>query len=177
LTYQFQFIYNQVMEITWDAFILLIFGAFVIYGAFISKNRILGILVNLYIAIAITLMAGDSIYNIASNLPLITNSIVVTKFGTLTLTLILSAGLLTIKSELSDLDSGDSLSKPIAGTYGFLTAGLLLSAIFGFMGYTELANLDSNFALIVTNLTPAFAVAPVLLMIASAFGRRGKRKR
>lgn len=177
MTYQFLFIYNQVMEITWDVFILLVFGAFVIYGAFISKNRILGILVNLYIAIAITLMAGDSIYNIASNLPLITNNIVVTKFGALTLTLILSAGLLTIKSELSDLDSGDSLSKPIAGTYGFLAAGLLLSAIFGFMGYTELANLDSNFALIVTNLTPAFAVAPVLLMIASAFGRKGKRKR
>jgi hypothetical protein len=165
------------MEVTWDAFILLIFGAFVVYGAFISKNRILGVLINLYIAIAITLLAGDTIFNIASNIPLITNNVALTRFGTLTLTLILAAGLLTIKSELSDLDSGDSLSKVTAGTYGFLTAGLLLSAIFGFMGQTQLVNLDSNFALIVINFTPAFAVAPVLIMIASAFTKRGKKKR
>lgn len=166
------------MEVTWDVFILIVFGAFVIYGAFISKNKILGVLVNLYIAIAITLLAGDAIYNIASNLPLITNNLVVTKFGTLTLTMVLAAGLLTIKSELSGLDSGDSLSKVMAGTYGFLTAGLILSAIFGFMSYTELINLDSNFALIVTNFTAAFAVAPVVLMIATAFTRkRGKKKK
>lgn len=160
------------MEITWDVFVLLVFGAFVVYGALISKSRILGILVNLYIAIAVTLLAGSSIYNAVSNFSLITNRINITEFGTLTLTMVIITGLLTIKSELSDLDSGDSISKVMAGVYGFLTAGLFLSATFSFMSYTELANLNSNFALIITNLTPAFAIIPAGLMIITAFTKR-----
>lgn len=160
------------MEITWDVFVLLVFGAFTIYGALISRNRILGILINLYIAIAVTLFAGETIFAAASNLTLITNNFAVTEFGAYTLTTVIITGLLTIKSELSDLDSGDALSKLMAGIYGFLTAGLSLAAIFSYMSYTELINLNSNFALIIMTFAPAFAVAPVLLMIITAFTKR-----
>lgn len=164
------------MEITWDLFVLLVFGIFIIYGALISKNRILGVLINLYIAVAATLLAGDTIYVLASNSDFITGNFTVTEFSVKTVTLVVLAGLLTIKSELSDLDSGNSLSKTLAGVYGFLTAGLFLSAVFNFMSPTELVNLDSNFALIVTNFTAGFAVAPVALMIATAFTKRKKRR-
>lgn len=164
------------MEITWDLFILIVFGSFVIYSAFISKNKIMGVLVNIYIAIAVTLLAGEAIFNLSSNIPLITDNIAITKFGTLTLTMMITAGLLTIKSELSDLDSGNSLSKTIAGAYGFLAAGLTLSAIFGFMSHTELLNLNSNFAIILVNFTAFFALAPAVVMISTSFIKKKKKK-
>ncbi|MDD3679067.1 MAG: hypothetical protein PHT36_02385 [Patescibacteria group bacterium] len=160
------------MQLTWDLIVLATFGAFIIYGGLISRNRILGVLVNLYIAIAATVFAGDLVYDFASNFSLISANLTITEFGTKTLLMILITGLLTIKSELSDLDSGDSLSKLMGGIYGFLTAGLFLAALFGFMSYTELANLDSNFALIVTNFTAAFALVPALIMIGSSFMKR-----
>lgn len=160
------------MEITWDVFILLVFGAFVIYGALIGKRKILGILVNLYIALAVVLVAGDLIYNFASNFQLITNNFAVTEFGAKTITLVLITGILTIKSEVSGLDSGDSLSTIMTAVYGFLAAGLFLSAAFSFMGPSELLAVDSNFANIVYNFRAVWVLAPVALMVGGSFLRR-----
>ncbi len=160
------------MEITWDLFILLVFGAFIIYGALIGKRRILGILVNLYIAYAVVLVAGEIIYSFASNFQLLTNNFTVTEFGTKTLALVIITGLLTIKSEVAGLDSGDSLSKIMTGIYGLLTAGLFLSAVFSFMSPSELLAVDSNFANVVYNFRAAWALAPVALMIGGSFLKR-----
>lgn len=160
------------MEITWDLFIILVFGVFVIYGALIGRNKILGILVNLYIALAVILVAGDFIYDFASNFQLITNSVIVTEFGTKTLAMVLITGILTIKSEVSGLDSGNSLSKIMTALYGFLAAGLFLSAAFYFMSPSELLAVDSNFANIVYNLRAAWVLAPVALIIGGSFIKR-----
>lgn len=160
------------MQITWDIFIMLVFGVFVIYGALIGKNRILGILVNLYIALAVILVAGDLIYDLASNLQLLTNNFTVTEFGAKTLSMVLITGILTIKSEVSGLDSGDSLSTVMTALYGFLAAGLFLSAAFAFMSPSELLAVDSNFANIVYNFRAAWVLAPIALMFGGSFIKR-----
>lgn len=157
------------MQITWDLFILLVFGVFLIYGALIGKNKILGILVNLYIALAVVLVAGNFIYDFASNLQLLTNNFTVTAFGAKTLSLVIITGLLTIKSEVSGLDTGGSISQLMTALYGFLTAGLFLSAAFSFMSPSELLAVDSNFANIVYNFRAAWVAAPVAVMIISSF--------
>lgn len=165
-------IYNQFMNISWDLFILLVIGAFVIYGALISKNKILGLLVNLYIALAVVLISGDSIYNFVANFSIISNSVTITEFGTKTITLVALVGLLTIKSEIAGLDSGGSVSKLMAGVYGALTAGLLLSAIISFMSVTERVSISSNFANIIYTFRALFAFAPMVPIIGSAFVKR-----
>lgn len=172
MTYEFAYRYNYDMQITWDLFILLIFGVFLIYGALIGKNKILGILVNLYIALAVVLVAGDWIYDLASSLQLITNNITVTEFGAKTLSLVVIAGILTIKSEVSGLDSDGSISQLMTALYGFLTAGLFLSMAFSFMSPSELLAVDSNFANIVYNFRAAWVAAPVALMVAGSFIRK-----
>lgn len=169
LTYKFLISYNHDMQITWDLFILLIFGVFVIYGALIGKNKILGILVNLYIALAVVIVAGDIIYDLASNFQLLTNNFTITEFGAKTLALVIITGLLTIKSEVSGLDTGGSISQLMTALYGFLTAGLFLSAAFSFMSPSELLAVDSNFANIVYNWRAAWVTAPVAVMIISSF--------
>ncbi|MDD3480927.1 MAG: hypothetical protein PHW75_01725 [Patescibacteria group bacterium] len=160
------------MNISWDLFVLLVFGAFTVYGALIGRNKILGILVNLYIALAVVLLAGDVIYSFASNFSLITNNFVVTEFGAKTISLVVITGLLTIKSEVSGLDSGNSIGTVMTAVYGFLTAGLFLAAAFSFMSLTERIALDSNFANMVYNFRALFALAPVTLMIVTSFTRR-----
>jgi len=160
------------MNISWDLFVLLVFGALTIYGALIGKNKILGILVNLYIALAVVLISGDMIYSFASNFSLISNNFAVTEFGVKTIALVTITGLLTIKSEVSGLDSGDSIGTLMTGAYGLLAAGLFLSAAFSFMSFSERLALDSNFVNLVYNFRAIFAFAPALLMIGSAFIRR-----
>jgi hypothetical protein len=160
------------MQITWDLFILLVFGVFVIYGALIGKNKILGILVNLYIALAVVLVAGDLIYDFASNFQLLTNNFTITEFGTKTITMVIIAGILTIKSEVSGLDSGDSLSTIMTALYGLLAAGLFLSSAFSFMSPSEMLAVDSNFANIVYNFRAAWGLAPVALKISGSFIRK-----
>jgi hypothetical protein len=160
------------MQLTWDLFILLVFGVFVIYGALIGKNKILGILVNLYVALAVVLVAGEYIYDFASSLQLLTNNFTVTEFGAKTLSLVIITGLLTIKSEVSGLDSGGSISPLMTAVYGFLTAGLFLSSAFNFMSPSELLAVDSNFANLVYNFRAAWVAAPVLLMVTGSFIKR-----
>lgn len=160
------------MQITWDLFILLVFGVFVIYGALIGKNKILGILVNLYVALAVVLVAGDLIYDFASNFQLLTNNFTITEFGAKTLSLVIITGILTIKSEVSGLDTEGNIPQLMTALYGFLAAGLFLSSAFAFMSPSELLAVDSNFANVVYNFRAAWVAAPVALMIASGFIKR-----
>lgn len=160
------------MEITWDLFVLLVFGAFVIYGTLIGKNKILGILVNLYIALAVVMATGDLFYQFLSNFALISNNFALTEFGAKTILLVVLVGFLTIKSEVAGLDSGNSIGTVMTGIYGFLTAGIFLGAIFNFMSFSERISLESNFANLVYNFWGLFVAAPVILMIASAFTKK-----
>ena len=97
----------------------------------------------------------------------------VTEFGVKTITLVTLIGFLTIKSEIAGLDSGTSVSKPMAGVYGVLTAGLLLSSVISFMSMPERISLDSNFANILYSFRAAFALAPMIPIIGSAFLKKG----
>jgi hypothetical protein len=135
----------------------------------------MGILVNLYISFAVAVVAGDWVYSLLSNFKFVSNNLATSAFGSKVLLMVLITGLLTIKSELSGLDSGGSLSKVQTGILGFLTAGFALSAALSFMNSAELSGLDSNFALLVSNYHIVWVVAPVLLMIGLAFFNKKQR--
>jgi hypothetical protein len=157
------------MTITWDLFILLFFAVCTIYGFLIGRNRIMGILVGLYLAFAVATVAGDWVHSLLSNFRFVSNSLATSAFGSKVLLMVVITGLLTLKSEIAGLDSGGSLSKVQTGILGFLTAGFALSAALSFMSNAEMMGLDSNFALLVVNYHVVWVVAPVLLMIGLSF--------
>lgn len=133
----------------------------------------MGILVNLYIAFAVTTVAGDKVYDLLSGFRFVSNNLATSVFGSKVLLMVLITGLLALKSELSSLDTAGSLSKFQTGLLGFSAAGFVLSAAFSFMSYSELIGLNSNFALIVNNYQIVWVVAPVVLMIGfSFFGKK-----
>lgn len=160
------------MAPTWDLFILVFFVVLTIYGMLLGKSKILGILVNLYIALVVTEVAAEVVYNFLSNFSLISANLATSLFGTKVLLLVLVTGLLVFKSETSGLDTGSSLSTIQTALYGFLTAGLILASVFMFMSSAQRSALDSNFAFLVYQYRPIWVTAPVILMIASAFRRR-----
>lgn len=160
------------MQPTWDLFIIIIFGVFTAYGFFMGKNRILGILVNFYIALAVTMVTGELLYTFASRFALISNNLTASLFGTKVILLAVITGLLVFKSETAGLDTGSSLSKVQTGLYGFLTAGIVLSTVFSFMTGAQVMALESNFAILVGGYYPIWVGAPVLLMIGSNILKR-----
>lgn len=165
-----QFIYNEGMTITWDLFILLFFGVATIYGALLGRNRILGILVNSYIGLAVAEVLGEWVYNLISGVNFISANLITGVFGAKILVMVIIVAALTLKSELSGVE-GYGFSKVQGGIYGFLTAGLLLSTASFFMTESERISFfaESNFANLVFAYHGLWILAPVAVMIGSTF--------
>lgn len=159
------------MQLTWDLIILLFTAVLTIYGALLGKNKIVSILVNVYIALAVTLILGDSFHSLISNFEIISNNLASSAFGAKMLLVVIITALLTFKSELSAMGS-PTISKVQGGIYGFLTSGLIFSSAFYFMSNAEMISLDSNFAIFVLNYQWAWVLAPVVLMIIGGFIKR-----
>ncbi len=160
------------MTLSWDLFVLLFTGIIVVYSILLGRNRIVGILINIYISLAVTLVVGDAVYNLVSNFTIISNRFSVTEFAVKTIFLVTVTALLSIKSEIAGLDSGGSVSKIQAGIYGFLTSGFILSTIFSFMADSQIIALDSNFVNLIVSFYMVLVVAPILFMIGTAFTKK-----
>lgn len=154
---------------TWDLFVLLFAAAVVIYSILLGRNKIVGLLVNFYISLAVVLVVGETIYNWVANFGFVSARLAVTPFAVSVMTLFVLTTALSVKSEIAGLDSGGTISKLQAGIYGLLGAGLVLSAVFSFMSDANRIALDSNFVNIVSGYFVLWALAPVLMMITTAF--------
>lgn len=159
------------MSFTWNLFILAFFAVFTVYGLLLGRNRILGILINIYPGLVVAEVAGETVHNFLSSFRIISNNLVTSLFGTKILLLVLVTFLLTIKSEHSKSEVSGMLSSFQTALYGFLTAGLLLSSTFSFMGESEKVTLfsSSNLASIIANYHVVWIVAPILIMIGAGF--------
>lgn len=164
------------MQVTWDLIILLLGFLGLVYGMLIGKKKILAVLVNLYIAFAVVMVAGDKFHSFISNFQIISKNLASSAYGSKTILLVILAALLTIKSELSGLEN-TSISKLQGGVYGLLTVGFILSTTFSFMSTAELTSLNSNFALIINQYQIVWVVFPVVFMILSAFFRGEKKSK
>lgn len=159
------------MQFTWDLFIILFFAVFTIYGMLLGRNKILGILINIYVSLTVVAVIGQPVHDFLSNFRLISANLSTSMFGTKILLLVILVGLLTLKSEIAGADSG-GLSTIETGIYGFFTAGVLLSSALSFMNSAELVGLGSNLAGTVASYYPVFIAGPILFIIGSAFIKR-----
>lgn len=156
------------MQVTWDLIILLFTAILTIYGALLGKNKIVSVLVNIYIALTVTLFLGDWFHSLISNFQIVSNNFASTNFGAKVLLTVVVAALLTFKSELAGLEN-PTISKVQGGIYGFLTSGLVLSSTFSFMSNAERVSLNSNFANLVLQFQWFWILAPVVLLIVGSF--------
>jgi len=157
------------ITLSWDLFVLLFFAVVIIYSILLGRNKIVGLLVNFYISLAVVLAAGETIYGWVANLGFVSARLAVTPFSVSVITLFVLTTILSIKSEIAGLDSGGTISKMQAGIYGFLAAGLVLSTAFHFMSDASRIALDSNFVNIVAGYFVIWVIAPIILMIATSF--------
>lgn len=157
------------MNISWDLFTLLFFATLAIYGMLIGRTKILGILVNAFVALAVTMIVGDYVYDLVSNFAIISNNLAASAFGVKTFLLVLITAVLTLKSEISGLDTGSSLTTFETGVYGIFLAGLVLSSALSFMTNGQRLALDSNFANLVYSYQILFIAVPIVWFIASPY--------
>lgn len=160
------------MTLSWDLFVLLFISIVVVYSVLLGRNRIVGILVNTYIALTVTLVTGDMVYNFFSSLSIISNRFSITEFAVKTIFLVALTGILSIKSEIAGLDSGGTVSKLQAGVYGFLASCFILSTVFSFMTTSQVIALDSNFVNIISSYYVVFVVAPIGFMVGTSFVKK-----
>jgi hypothetical protein len=160
------------MQITWDLVVLVSLAVGTLYGAFMGRNKIMGILVYMYLGLAVAQACGELVYGWVANFGFISARLATSDFGVKILIFLLVALLLMFKSEISGLDSDGTLTKIEAGVLGFLAAAFALASIFTFMTEAELQGLSSNFALIIYTYRAGIIVVPVLAMVGLSFLRR-----
>lgn len=160
------------MQITWDLVVLVSLAVGTLYGAFMGRNKIMGILVYMYLGLAVAQVSGTLVYGWVANLGFVSARLAVTEFGVKSLIFLAVAALLMFKSEISGLDSDGTLSKVEAGILGLMASGFALASVFTFMSEAELEGLSSNFALIINNYRAGIIVLPVIAMVALSFIRR-----
>ena len=162
------------MQITWDLVVLVALALGTLYGAFVGRNKILGILVYFYLSLAVAEFAGGMVYGWVANLGFVSARFATTEFGVKTVIFVVITALLMFKSEISGLDSHGTLSKIETGILGFFASGFALASLFSFMSQSDIQNLNSNFSLIIYNWRTVFIVIPVLVIVGLSFLSRHK---
>lgn len=159
------------MALTWNTIIIGFFVAFVAFGFMMQKEKITVTLISTYIALAITTIWGQSIYNILSGNQVLFNQIWfrgnVNPFVVKTIIFIGFIVLLSFKSKVISGKTSRMASPLITIAYSLMTAALILSSLLSFMPPSQRMEIirGSHIATIVYNLKTWWVLLPALMMI------------
>lgn len=159
------------MNVSWDLFITMFFVVMTVYGLLLGKSRVYAILINTFVGFVIAQEAGELVFNTIANSASINNALGASYFGAKVLTFAVVVFILTLKGELAGYDERGMSSTFVTAGYGFLSAGLILSSIFTFMGETERFNIisASDLATRVVDYRLLWLVGPILAVVAASF--------
>lgn len=159
------------MNLTWDFFITMFFVVMTVYGLLLGRSRVYNILINTFVGYVIAGEFGEIVLNYITKQSSVQNAFVNSYFGAKTLTFAAVIFILTLKGELSGYDERGMQSTLMTAVYGFLSAGLILSSVFSFMGETERVNLigASNLASQVVQYRALWLVGPIGAVIVGSF--------
>lgn len=166
------------MSPTWDTFIILFFVIMTVYGLLLGRGRVFNILINTYVGYVIASELGNLAYTYLSKANELAHSFQISLFGAKVLVFAGVIFILTLNKELAGTNEESFASPAYTATYGFLSAGLILSTIFSFMGETDRLNLfsSSNLAAQVFQYRVIWLVAPILIVLAGTFLNRKSSK-
>jgi hypothetical protein len=162
------------MSPSWDTFIILFFVIMTVYGLLLGRGRVFSILINTFVGYVIAGELGDFAYNYLSRANSLSHSYQVSLFGAKVLLFATVIFVLTLNKELTGSNDDAVTSSFFTSAYGFLSAGLILSAVFSFMGESDRMNLfsASGLAAKVYYWHVGWLIAPVLLVAGTMFLRK-----
>lgn len=162
---------------SWDLLVTIFFIMGIGYGFILQRDRILATLVGTYIGLAVTTVWGDTIYSLFSGNTVLFNQLWFRSSASpFTIKVALFAFfivMLSLKGEFvhmtkRNLGAGSPI---ILFAYAFLSSGLILSSIFGFMDpvtQTRIAA-TSHLASLVMHYKVAWIVLPAIVMVIAGF--------
>ncbi len=159
------------MNPTWNTVILLGVGAIVAFGFLLQKDKIQATLISAYIALAVTSIWGNQIYNILTGNQVLMNQIWfranINPFIFKTILFILFILLLSFKSKVISGKSSRISSPFIAISYSVLCAFLIISSLLTFMAPDVRASIlaGSSLAKFMYNFRTWWVLLPALMMI------------
>lgn len=167
------------MSPTWDTFIILFFVVMTVYGMLLGRGRVFNILINTYVGYVVAGELGALSYSYLVKVNELAHSIQISVFGAKILTFALVIFILTLNAELSGAQDDTLSSPPYTAAYGFLCAGLILTAVMSFMAETDRFNLFSvsNLATKVYDYRVIWLVAPILVVTFGTIMKRFVRRK
>lgn len=156
------------MTPSWDLFIILFFVIMTIYGLLLGKGRVLNILINSYIGYVIAVELSGLVYDQISTVPSLPQGFSASMFAVKVLLFVSVIFIMTLRSELITSSKDSSANNVIyTAIYGFLSAGLITSSIFSFMGDAERMSLlsGSPIAENVYTFRLLWLVAPIIVVV------------
>jgi len=159
------------MTPTWNLMIVIFFIAIAAFGFVMQREKLTAALIASYIALAVTIVWGDAIYQILSGNQVIFGQIWlrgnVNPFTVKTVIFVVLIVLLSFKSKVVAGRSSRIASPFITLIYSVLCAGLIVSSIISFMkpaDQTSIIN-SSNLAAFIMKFKTWWVLLPALMMI------------
>jgi hypothetical protein len=158
---------------TWDLFITLFFIMSLGYGLILGRQKIVVAFISCYIGYAISMVVGESIYNVLTGGSLISEIWVksnISAFGVKSLLFFIIAVVVSLKGEIGVIPgrfAEGGKGAIFTAIYSFLTAGLIIASLISFLNPAEqqLFLQQSHLAQQIVNYYNLWFLGPVILMV------------
>jgi len=163
---------------SWDLFIIIFLAIATGYGFILQKEKAAATLISTYIALAVTSIWGQSVYEILSGKTILFNQVwLAGHINPFTVKVLIFAAfivLLSLKGEYISTRTGAVGSTIVLFLYSFLTAGLILSSIFSFMDDVSRQILlsQSHLADLIYKYNNWWVVLPAIVLIVAGFKKK-----
>jgi len=163
---------------SWDLFIIIFIIIATGYGFILQKEKAAATLISTYIALAVTTIWGDAVYEILSGKQILFNSVwLAGHLNPFTVKVVIFVAfivLLSLKGEYISTKTGAVGSVIVLFLYSFLTAGLIISSIFSFMDETTRQILlnSSHIADLIYKYHNWWVALPAIVLIIAGFRKK-----
>jgi len=163
---------------SWDLFIIIFLAVATGYGFILQKEKAAATLISTYIALVVTSVWGDSVYNLLVGKTVLFNqvwfsshlnpfSVKIIIFGLLIV-------LLSLKGEYISSRTGTIGSAVLLFLFSFLNAGLIISSIISFMDEVSRTTLltQSHVAALIFKYNSWWIALPAIILIVAGFRKK-----
>jgi len=163
---------------SWNLFIIIFLAIATGYGFILQKEKAAATLISTYIALAVTSVWGESVYNLLSGNTILFNQVWLrANLNPFTVKVIifgLFIVLLSLKGEYLSTRTGTIGSVFVLFLYSFLNAGLIVAAIISFMNEAARQSLlnQSQVANLIFKYYSWWIVLPAITLIVAGFKKR-----
>ena len=163
---------------SWDLFIIIFLAIATGYGFILQKEKAAATLISTYIALVVTTVWGQAVYDILSGNTVLFNQVWFSaNLNPFTVKVIIFGVfivLLSLKGEYISTRTGAMGSTIVLFLYSFLNAGLIVSSIIFFMEESarESLMMQSHVAELIFKYNSWWIVLPAIVLIVAGFKKR-----